>query len=94
MMNHWMFNCKEVSQIVSEGMDRELPLHQRIFIRMHLLMCKYCSRFRNQLYLMRKVCRSAQIPPADSDDSPALSQEALERIMRALQKSPGGVKGQ
>jgi hypothetical protein len=92
MINHWMFNCKEVSQIVSEGMDRKLPLHQRFFIRMHLMMCKYCSRFRSQLYLMRKVCRSAQISPSDSDDSPALSQEALERIKRSLQKSSAGVK--
>ncbi|MBW2412299.1 MAG: zf-HC2 domain-containing protein [Deltaproteobacteria bacterium] len=93
-MNHWMFNCKEVSQLVSEGMDRELPLRQRFLIRMHLLMCKYCSRFRSQLYLMRNVCRSAQIPPDDSDSFPALSQEALERIKRSFQKSSMGPQGQ
>ena len=56
-MGHWMFKCEEVTKKVSEGLDRNLPLHQRIFIRMHLLMCKYCTLFRDQLLILRQASR-------------------------------------
>ncbi len=81
-----MFNCKAVTQIVSESMDRVLPMHHRVLIRMHLLMCKYCTRFRRQLLLIREVCRSEEITPGDSDDTRVLPNEACERIKQSLPK--------
>ena len=38
-------------------MDRNLPFHYRMFIRIHLMMCKYCARFNHQLMmlLLRKL---------------------------------------
>jgi len=87
MMKHWMFNCKEVSQVVSESMDRGLPIHHRIFVHMHLLMCKYCARFRRQLLLIREVCRSEKVVPGESEDTRVLPQDACDRIKQSLQKS-------
>jgi hypothetical protein len=86
-MKHWMFNCKAVSQIVSESMDRVLPIHHRMLIWMHLMMCKYCARFKRQLLLMREVCRSEEIMPDESDETRVLSKEACRRIKQSLQKS-------
>ncbi len=86
MMKHWMFNCKAVTQIVSESMDRVPPIHHQVFIRMHLLMCKYCARFSRQLLLIREVCRSEETMPGDSDDTLVLPKEACERIKQSLQK--------
>ena len=54
-MNHWMFRCNDVSQKVSQSMDDDLPLHQRMAIWIHLLMCRYCLRFRNQMKQLRKA---------------------------------------
>ena len=86
-MKHWMFNCKAVTQIVSESMDRALPIHHRVLIRMHLLMCKYCARFSRQLLLIRKICRSEELMPGDSDDTGVIPKEACERIKKSLQKT-------
>jgi hypothetical protein len=86
-MKHWMFNCKAVTQIVSESMDRVLPIHHRVLIRMHLMMCKYCARFNRQLLIIREVCRSEEIMPGESDDTRVLPQDACERIKQSLQKS-------
>jgi hypothetical protein len=86
MMKHWMFNCKSVTQILSESMDRDLPIHHRVLIRMHLLMCKYCARFNHQLLVIREVCRSEEMMPGDSDDKRVLPKEACERIKQSLQK--------
>ena len=87
MIKHWMFNCKAVSKIVSESMDRALPIHQRVLIRMHLMMCKYCARFKRQLLLIREVCRSEGMMPGESDDTLVLPKDACDRIKRSLQKS-------
>ena len=86
MVKHWMFSCKAVTQIVSESMDRVLPMHHRVLIRMHLLMCKYCARFRRQLLIIREACRSEEITPGDSDDTRVLPKEACERIKQSLPK--------
>ena len=66
-MSHWMFNCKDVSQRVSESMDRSLPLHHRMMIKIHLMMCSLCSRYENQLELMRKA-----LSRVEADDAPDL----------------------
>ncbi len=83
-MKHWMFCCKDVSQKFSESMDRKLPFHHRLFIRIHMLMCKYCARFRRQLLLLRELSKSDKIIGLSEDFLAGLSPEARERIKAAL----------
>ena len=83
-MSHWMHNCKEVTRMVSESMDRKLPLHQRMGIRVHLLMCKFCSRYRKQLLILREAMRLQEKYVEDTKPSPTLRPEARERIRRFL----------
>lgn len=85
-MNHWMFQCKEVSQKVSCSMDVTLPLHQRAAIRFHLLMCRYCARFYRQLKMLRKLSRhpDGDLPSAESSES--LSEEAKKRIKNSIKQ--------
>jgi len=86
-MSHWMFNCKEVSRLISESMDHNLPLSQRMLIWMHLLTCKYCARFRRQIIMLREVCRSYQLNEYFLDSTVILSPDARERIRKTLQSS-------
>lgn len=83
-MKHWMFRCQEVSQKVSASMDAALPLHHRMAIRFHLMMCRYCARFRRQLILLRKICRHVDAEPADEQATARLSSEAKARIKERL----------
>ena len=86
-MSHWMFNCKEVSRRVSESMDRNLPLYQRMLIWMHLLMCKYCTRFRRQVKMLRELCTSHRLDENSPDPDVTLSSDACGRIREALKSS-------
>jgi predicted anti-sigma-YlaC factor YlaD len=54
-MNNWMMKCEEVSKLVSQSLDRKLPLHQRIGIRLHLMMCKLCTQNYRQLLDLRQT---------------------------------------
>jgi hypothetical protein len=87
-MKHWMFRCKDVSQKVSQSMDASLPYHHHLAIRVHLLMCRYCSRFRRQLLMLRKMSRYVDSDPSGGEMTSELSIETKERIkerLRALQ---------
>ena len=86
-MNHWMFKCKEVTRMVSESLDRKLPLYQRIGIRIHLLMCKFCSRFKKQLLFLRETIRQHVERDKDTELSTKLPPEARERIRKSIQNN-------
>jgi len=83
-MSRWMYNCREVTQMISESLDRNLPFHQRIGIRMHLLMCKLCSRYRRQLLLLRETIRLEVAKSEDIESATALPPGARERIKRSI----------
>jgi len=83
-MSHWMFNCREVSKKVSETMDRNFPVHHRILITVHLLMCKYCSRFKNQLLILRNAARLEDLTEDDLNQAHSLSKETRQRIKQSI----------
>ena len=83
-MHHWMFNCKEVTRMVSESLDRSLPLFQRMGIRIHLMMCKFCTRYRRQLLILRKAIRLKSIHGEEIELPISLPPEAKARIKRLL----------
>lgn len=65
-------------------MDRKLPFYHRMYIRTHMLMCGYCSRFGRQLLLLRELSRSDKIVDRSTNDPTGLSLEARERIKARL----------
>jgi len=79
-----MDNCKKVTQWVSESLDRKLPFHQRMGMRIHLLMCKFCSRYHSQLISLRKSIRAHAMYDEESEPYLPLPSEARERIKRFL----------
>jgi hypothetical protein len=46
-------NCKETTRLVLEGEDRPLTLAERTLVRLHQMMCGGCTRFAQQVGLMR-----------------------------------------
>ncbi len=49
-----MPSCKEVSKLLSDRLDRRLGLMDSLGLRLHLAMCKACSRVARQFELLRK----------------------------------------
>jgi len=85
-MDHWMFHCKEVTRKVSESMDRRLPLGQRLLLRLHFTMCKYCSRFYRQMQIIRNATRAEDFPSDTIGAENSLSSDAKSRIKRAIEQ--------
>lgn len=49
--------CREIHQLVSEGMDRPLTLIEKVRMRLHLAVCEGCTRFTKQMALIRRAMR-------------------------------------
>ena len=83
-----MRSCKEVSRLISESLDRKLPLHHRLAVRVHLRYCKFCSRYQKQIIFMRNPAHRLSAEGAATGSTPvsSLSPEALESINRSLRK--------
>ena len=50
-----MLSCKQVSRIVSQGLDRELGFTERVRLRVHLAICDGCTNFSAQVTLLRQA---------------------------------------
>jgi hypothetical protein len=81
-----MLSCKDVTQLLSESMDRSLPLGKRIGVRLHLLICKLCARYERQLLQIRETVRRL-VGTEETAEGPLgepLSEGAKERIRKSL----------
>ena len=87
-INSWTPRCRDVTHLISEGMDHSLPLLTRIKLRAHFLTCCYCERFEKNLRFLRWVFRSL---PWQNDDASVgqLTPEAKERLKRVLHDAHG-----
>jgi hypothetical protein len=77
-------SCKEATRLQSAALDRRLTLLERLGLRCHLVLCKWCCRYGRQIKFLRTVGREH----AQDDQhslQPPLSCEARERIKRVLQ---------
>ncbi len=86
-----MLRCREISKLVSESMERDLPLRRRMEVRMHLMMCRLCSGFARQARLLRRAAREnpERLGPDEGAPEAKLSDEARERIKATLGKRGG-----
>ena len=47
--------CKEVTRLVLQAQDRELPFIDRVAVRVHMFICDACPKFLAQVGLMRQA---------------------------------------
>jgi len=75
--------CREMVRILSQSMDKPMPLMMQIKKRIHFLICCWCQRYEEQLRYIRDTAR--QFPEhADEIPEPPLGDEAKERIKQKL----------
>ena len=78
-----MLNCRHMTRLISDGLDRPLSWVERLSLVVHLLGCPPCLRFSRAIrWLHRRL-------PAAPADVP-LPPEARERIARALEQAGRG----
>lgn len=83
LMARVMPSCRDISQLFSDGLDRNLPLRQRLSIRLHVSMCGFCRRYEKQLHLLHEGVGHYADPEANVVEK-SLSPAAKEKLEKAL----------
>lgn len=50
-------DCKEVSRLISEGLDTGLAPAERARMRLHLVLCETCRTVDEQMQFLRRAMR-------------------------------------
>ena len=86
MFNHWMFRCQDVTELISRSYDEKLPLTTRLGIRIHLLMCHLCARYKTQLDIIHRACRKMNGSREDDFPVTPLPRDTADKISEHLRK--------
>lgn len=78
-----MLDCKHASQLVSRALDEKLSLRDRFALKFHLLICKYCSRFSQQLQTLSVAIFNIG-KAIEEDANITLPTETKNRIAKSL----------
>lgn len=50
-----MRNCREITALVSQGLDKKLSLRERFAVWLHLLICSSCRNFQKQALFIHQA---------------------------------------
>jgi hypothetical protein len=50
-------DCKEVSRLISEGLEQSLPVPDRARMRLHFVICETCRNVDEQMQFIRRAMR-------------------------------------
>ena len=81
-----MLSCKNASQIISQSLDRPLTMRERFALKLHLLICKYCKQFSQQLHAIRVALKLAS-SAIENDDTIKMPSETKNRLMQSIESS-------
>ena len=78
--------CREAVRLQSEQMDHPLEWWQRLGLKIHLLLCKWCRRYGRQIRFLRTASQSPPEEPsagAAQRMPPAVRERLAERLRNA-----------
>jgi hypothetical protein len=78
-----MLTCKQASQLLSQSLDKPLTRGERFRLRFHLLLCRFCKRFGQQIVVLRTSIRQ-QVKLIEQNEEIKLSKDAVKRIIQAI----------
>jgi predicted anti-sigma-YlaC factor YlaD len=80
-------SCRKATELLSASLDRPLTRMEKVRLRVHLVICSACRRYRRQVDAIDRALQLAVggDAVANLDDTLALSDEARARMERALE---------
>ena len=80
-------DCREATAFRSALQDGELNWGDRWALRAHMLVCRTCRRYRDQLHKLRRILQTAGILLEQGETLPgiSLSKEARDRLRKVVE---------
>lgn len=78
-----MLTCKEVADRASGLLDKELSTWEELKMRLHLLMCRGCARFVEQLRQTNRLAADAADKEGPSERVTSVAEGSLPDVLLA-----------
>lgn len=59
-------SCQEATRLESDSLDRQLSAREKWALRVHVLLCGACRRFRSNLRFMQEIVTRMPIPLSET----------------------------
>ncbi len=70
-----MLNCKDVTKHACDYLEQHLPLHKRLQMKLHLIMCHHCRRYLRQMATTIGILKYQKKP---------ISEEQAKQIVKKI----------
>jgi hypothetical protein len=81
-----MLTCKQASQLISQSLDHPLSWYELMQLRLHLMMCGACNRFKKQLNILLIGLRKIRTN-IENNSATQLPLDAKTRIVEKLKSN-------
>lgn len=82
-----MLSCKKATRLVSEGLDRKMPLRRRVGLRFHVHMCRGCSRYARQITALNGLVSNHHVDEPPAEVSENVPRETVQQIKSSLRRA-------
>jgi len=82
-----MITCKEATFLISKEQQDKLSFAEKMQLKFHLLMCKYCRRFADQMNFMTKAIRKMKERVDEKGVDITMSEEQKQRLSKKLSEA-------
>lgn len=84
--NKIMISCKESTFLISKKQQDKLSMSEKMKLQFHLMMCKYCRRFADQISFIQKAIKRLREKIEAQGTKLSLNDEQKARMKEALNK--------
>ncbi len=77
--------CKDISPLFSDQLERKLRFSERIRVKLHVWTCGPCRRYVSNLSFMHDIFQTQREKPEIDEFKISLSFDAKERLKRAIE---------
>ncbi|TRX66160.1 zf-HC2 domain-containing protein [Carboxylicivirga sp. M1479] len=75
-----MITCKEATYLISKREQDVLSFAERLQLKFHLMMCKYCRRFAEQVHFLNDAILKMKQKVEDQEDGIQLSKQSKDLL--------------
>lgn len=81
--------CEDITRLISKSQDTELTLKEKWQVRIHIIGCKLCHRYQEQLQKMNSLLKKTRkiSNKEDLEKKEGLSPEAYKKIKSKIDKN-------
>jgi hypothetical protein len=87
ILNLALSRCNDTTELISENMDHSISVFKRLRMGFHLVLCKFCRKYKAQLETLKKMTLGLDKEVSDTAPQATLKPDSKERLKKIIEKN-------